>query len=176
VDKESTFGLSASQLAEMLAIGSDGNGTGEGTVERRTRSEEMQRMLGLKVNAAGLGGDSITAVLGRPCDELAGIQGTLEDLLLADTTGLPVLKVLKDYAKAVARRGRVGARHAAATAIYYAAIANALVHDDRKISGHSYEKLREGFETLRRKTWIPCELKKLFGLALEIGRHKRESS
>lgn len=119
---------------------------------------------------------SIPAVLNRPCDELlAATRRTVSQLLLDSKTDLAVMKALKDYCKALARLAGREARRTAATVIYYAAIANALVFHQHKITQHSYEKLHEAYAELEQKPWIPSELKELFKKAQAICRLGKET-
>jgi hypothetical protein len=60
-----------------------------------------------------------------------------------------------------------------ATTIYHAAIARCLIHHDKKITKHSYEKLDESFALLIEKKWMADELAELFSQARRICRSKR---
>jgi hypothetical protein len=92
---------------------------------------------------------------------------TLRDLLLDSKTDLAVIKTLKDYGKKLVRRGGPEAKQAAATVIYYAAIASALVFHAHKITQHSCQTL------LEQKPWVPPELKDLFRRA-KAACHQRK--
>jgi len=77
-------------------------------------------------------------------------------------TDSAIIEALKDYGKELIRRSVTEAKEAAATLIYYAAIANALMSHQDKITQHSYEKLKEAYAELERRQWIPFDLKGLF--------------
>jgi hypothetical protein len=97
----------------------------------------------------------------------------MSDLLLTPSTDLTVLETLKNYAKELARSGGPEAKQTAATVIYYAAIASALVFHSHKITRHSYEKLHRAYTELEQKPWIPSELMGLFGRALALCQQEK---
>ncbi|KPL20813.1 MAG: hypothetical protein AMJ75_11170 [Phycisphaerae bacterium SM1_79] len=66
--------------------------------------------------------------------------------------------------------------HAVAVAIYYAAIASALVFHDVKVTTHSYESLEASFTRLINKPWMSAELNSLFIRALKLCRKKGHKS
>ena len=65
------------------------------------------------------------------------------------------------------------AERAVATTIYHAAIARCLVHHNKKITQHSYNKLDESFTLLIEKKWMAFELVELFTRARDICKKKR---
>jgi len=119
--------------------------------------------------------DSLPAVLNWPSDEVLAAAGrTMSSLLLDSSTDLAVLETLKDYAKELARRSETEAKQAAATVLYYAAIASALAFHGHKITQHSYQKLHQAYAELEQKPWVPPELKGLFEKARAIcGQRKK---
>ncbi len=99
------------------------------------------------------------AVLGRPCHELRAHAGkSIGELLTAPDTDLAALATLKDYAKELVRRARLDSQRSAATALYYAAIAAALVGHGRRITSYDMGKLAEGLADLLARPWLPPEL------------------
>jgi hypothetical protein len=112
--------------------------------------------------------DSLRAVLKRPRDEVFATPGqTISDLLTKAETDLGVIKAIRDFGKELRRRTGPETQKAAATAIYYAAVASAVVFHQRKITRHSYAKLQKAYEDLEQKKWIPSDLKRLFKKAKE---------
>ena len=65
------------------------------------------------------------------------------------------------------------AQGAAATTLYYGAIASALVHHRKKITQGSYQNLDESLALLGTKTWMVEELRELFSQARRICLSKR---
>lgn len=158
-----TYGVDPERLARLLAIGiesADGqNNLGDG----RFPAELLQAMLASKLSLDPAVLDSLPAVLNRSCDELHPLPDrTIGDLVLDAKTDLAVIKALKEYGKELVGFQRLEAKQAAATVIYYAAIANAMVFHGQKITEHSYPKLQQAYAKLEQTVWIPSELKKLF--------------
>lgn len=103
------------------------------------------------------------SVLKQPCHGSSdGAGRALSQLLMNPQTDLAMVRTLKDYAKALSLSDAQGPEHTAAIAVYYAAIASALVFHGRKITRHSYETLRGAFSQLAEKNWLPREMKELF--------------
>jgi len=173
VKEETTYGLSPQRLARLLAIGIEGACEGEDPAACRALTDVLKEMLDNKLPLDPSLPDSLPALLNWTSDQVLAAAGhAMSNLLLDPKTDLSVIKVLKDYAKELARRGAPEAKQAAATVIYYAAIASALAFHEHKMSLHSYEKLHEAYIELRKKAWIPPELKGLFRKASEACRQK----
>ena len=172
--EETTHGLKPEQLARLLALGLQSDDDQDDLLATGTPAEPLRKMLAGKLSLDPVMPDSLPALLKRPCEELRGAADhTMRDLLLDSKTDLTVIQTLKDYAKKLARRSGAEAKEAAATAIYYAAIASALVFHQHKITQHSYEKLHEAYTDLEQKRWVPRELKGLFKKAHAVCRQQR---
>ena len=85
----------------------------------------------------------------------------LGEVLLDPRTNLGLLRTIKDHWKAVSLRVPDGAEHAGAIALYYAAIAAALVHHGTLITKNSPAELSEALATLVAKPWLPRDLRGL---------------
>jgi hypothetical protein len=98
-------------------------------------------------------------LLGRLCEKLRPFLGESVGALLYDPqTDVAVLEKIKEFGKAVAEAAPSEAEHDAAIAVYYGAIASALVHHRQRITSFSYESLRESFESLVENPWLTAEL------------------
>ena len=101
--------------------------------------------------------------------ELLALAGRpLGELVLNPATSIGALVTIKDYGKKLASRKTGQAEHDAALAIYFAAIARALVSHDQKISTHSHQNLARSFAILAGKPWMPAELIQLFQNARQV--------
>ena len=168
-----TYGLSPEQLARLLAIGLQDPDRASRAHLTGTPADMLRDMLADDLSLDPTVSDSLPAVLKRPCDEMLASAGRpLGYLLLNRTTDLAVLKTLKDYAKELVSRGESKAGKAAATVIYYAAIASALVFHGSKITRHSCGALQKSYKDLERKEWIPSDSKDLFKKAKAVCREK----
>lgn len=159
MDNESTFGWGPEQIGRLLAVGADaGASEDERPPDRVTEDLLRDRLAGpLPLDKAVV--DSLPVILGRLCRELLPLAGKpLGEVLLDPDTELSVLETVKDYGKGLPLGRKKGPEHAIAIAIYYAAIASALLYHDRKITEHSYENLEKSFAMLIDRRWLPPEL------------------
>ena len=152
-NERSVYGVSAENLARILALGTDSSDAG-------AAAEGPAELLGKLLSTA-------------PPDEPGG---TIRERLLGADPGAAELSAVKDHAKKLARRRKPEAASSSATAVYYAAIAAALVRHGRKISQHSYAKLEKAFARLHGEPWVGRDLKKLFAGARDICRQRRPRS
>ena len=158
MDRESTSGLRPQQLARLLAVGARGPQPPPGDP-----AGALDELLARGICLDPADPESLPAVLGRPCDELRAMEGRGLGAILLDAQADPAaIRTLKDYAKELTRRLGAGPRHAAATAVYYGAIAQALALRGETITQHSRGQLRLAFAKLEAKPWIPPGLKDLF--------------
>ncbi len=173
--KDSTLGLSPAKLARLLGI-TLGSGSGE---KRRnsaqTTSELIQAHLAGTLPLDTTVIEELPAIIGRLRDDLIAHGGkTLGDVLTDPKSDLDTIKKVRQHAKRMAYRKNSGAKHAVAIAIYFAAIANALVFHSTKITTHSYRSLRVSFGDLAKRPWMPAELVKLLAKAHKMCRKKAE--
>jgi hypothetical protein len=94
-------------------------------------------------------------------------------LLLDSHAPLGTIRSIRDRAKARTARESSETERAAMTMIYFAAIANALVHRGAKITTYAVESLESSFEKLIRKSWMPVEFVGLFRQAAKVCREER---
>lgn len=167
--EETTYGLSPKQLARLLAMGKRGAHAQNGSAPSPTPAELLQDILSSELPLDPTSPDSLPALLNWPSHKVLAASGqTVGNLLSNPKTDLGILIALKDYGKALARRGGPEAKQVAATALYYAAIASALVFHDRRITQLSYEKLHKAYAEFEQKPWGSPELKHLFREARAI--------
>jgi len=112
-------------------------------------------------------------LLGRLlCESLPPGDRSVGRVLLDRSTDLRVIETLKDYGKKRVRGAASEPERATATAIYFAAIAAALVFHGRKISQYSYEHLQRAFARLQHRDWVPVDLATLLADAGQACRHQ----
>jgi len=175
--KDSTLGINPESLARLLgiAISSDSN---EGTDDSTHNTAQL-----LKARLAGTLPldttvvEELPAILGQLRKDLVPLEGrTLGEVVTGPKSDLGAIKKIRQYAKKMASRKRSEADWAVAIAIYYAAIASALVFHDMKITTHSYESLEASFAKLINKPWMSAELNSLFIRALKLCQKKSHNS
>jgi len=172
--EETTYGMSPERIARLLAIGLEKTDREDDLLATGTPAEALEDMMVGALPLDPAMPDSLPGVLKQPCEEMLASAGqTMSDFLLSPKTDLAVIKTLKDYGKELVRFGNREAWRAAATVIYYAAIASALAFHHQKITQRSYGKLQEAYADLEQKPWIPSELKDLFRKARKVCRQRR---
>ena len=153
------FRLRPDQLASLMEVGAGRRRVD--TTQNQAGADELATMLYEEVLPDDLHPNSPRVVLGRPCDELCSYC-TIAELLFASAPDLAALTALKDYAKRLPEREPSGSTKAAATAVYYAAIAAALVSRNEKVTEHGYKDLACYFAELATKPWMTADLRALF--------------
>ncbi|UCG46336.1 MAG: hypothetical protein JSU94_12605 [Phycisphaerales bacterium] len=172
MSKDSTMGLSPERIARLLgvSIGRDGE---KDKAEGACGSFELmwsgwREALGLDGASDKSGGSLEKVNLG------AGASRDREALLgvLTDSqSDLGTIKRIRRYAKDVASRAGEPER-TLAFAVYFGAIANALVFHEVKITTYSYESLCVSYEKLLNRPCVPEELFGLFGKARDLCRRR----
>ena len=175
--KDSTLGLNPESLARLLGIAlySDSD-EGKDNSTHTTAQLLKARLAGtLPLDTTVV--EELPAILGQLRKNLMPLGGrTLGEALIDSKSDLGVIKKIRRYAKKMASRKRSEADRAVAVAIYYAAIANALVFHDVKVTTHSYESLEASFAKLINKPWMSAELNILFVRSIKLCRKKGHKS
>ena len=176
MDKESTtFGVSPERIAEIFQIGSDINEADEKVDLDQKKAELLSNRLE----------DTLpfhTSVVGMFREELGPLRNTLAELtsesigklLLDSQTDITIITKIKDYGKKLSKSSNSEVEYETANTIYHAAIARCMVSHGRKITKFSCEDLRHYFNILRKKNWIPTELRELFKQASQYCRDKMQ--
>jgi hypothetical protein len=157
------YGLSPEKLSRFLAIGLEHSNNQDGPHLEETSDQAVQRILNAKLSDVSSIRDSLPEILNRlPNTAPPAADQTMGAALVDRRTPLALIETLKDHCKSLVRQAPSKDEQAAASAVYYAAIANALVFHKHKITQHSYEKLQKAFAVLEQKAWVPSDLKDLF--------------
>ena len=164
--KPSTFGLNQAKLAELWSMGSDAAPAKDTADDRQQKADLLRDYLGSSPPLDADLVELLPQVLSRVCRELRPFVGeSFGSVLLDPEADVVVLKRIKDLGKKMVESATSEANHDAATALYYAAIAAALVFHDRRITSFSYDNLAESFTTMLDSGWLTAELTDLFGKA-----------
>jgi len=173
-DKSIPAGLSSDQLARLWSVGLDCTPEG-GPADR----DQRRRDLLLDHLACSLPPDPallevLPQILGRLCQKLRPFSGeSLRTLILDPQSDLVVLERIKDHAKDLGTRAGSDLEREVALALYFAAIAAALLAHGAKISEHPWRQLEQSFRTLSQRPWIPADLLQLFIKAADCCRDKQ---
>ena len=172
-EESTTSGLNAEKLRRIWDIGSDEVAKGPELDPDEKRAALLRDWLS---NALPLDpdlADLLPTVLSRLFRDLKPFVGeSFKSLILDPDTDISAIKKIKDFGKKLVESVESEAEHDAAATIYYAAIASALAHHDRKITSFSYEQLRDFFSSMADKTWLTRDLQRLFKKA-HVLCHKR---
>jgi len=105
-------------------------------------------------------------ILGRLCQAMGRLTGdVIGEILKNPSSDLQMIKRVKNHAKHRAEKAGSREEHDAHAAVYYAAIAHALVFHDRRITQFPYPALAETYSRLSKETWVSKDLVMLFKLA-----------
>jgi hypothetical protein len=172
-EESSTFGLSPEKLARLLNIGSDIGKTNDAINSEERKAELLQDWLTATLPLDAVLLESLPVILQRLCRQLQPHLGEQFKKVLKDPqTDILVIRKIKDYSKRFVTSARSEAEHDAATVIYFAAIASALLFHDIKITKFSYKTLDESFSKLIGEKWINADIAELFSQARLVCRKK----
>ena len=166
MNDELEWSSSPEKLARFFAIGRDEPREEDQPADDTTTAELLRdRLAGTLPLDANIV-DLLPVILGRLSRELLPLGGRrLGEALIDPSLDLGVIDQIKGHAKKLASREGSEVDHAVATAIYYAAIAGALVFHGQKITTHSLAELDRSFAVLILKSWMTPELVRLFSEA-----------
>ncbi|MFC1764637.1 hypothetical protein ACFL6U_21535 [Planctomycetota bacterium] len=107
--------------------------------------------------------EALPAMIQSLARELESLSGSsLGELLTSPETSTEILVKIKDHAKERGNTAQKETEREIALAVYYAAIAAALVHHNTKISEHTDQNLKNAFNKLEQHAWMPTNLRTLF--------------
>lgn len=171
--KSTTFGLEPEQLASLLGIGSETRRLYRKSNPDQKKAEMLRRRLRGTLPLDKSQVEMLPAVLSHLCHTIGLLAGeTNMDLLLNPDTDIYLIKRVKDYYKKLSRHAESEVEYETAKAVYFAAIASALVFHKLRITKFSYKNLKSLFASLLKKKWIPRDLAVLFNDARKYCKKK----
>ena len=163
VTSTATNGVDPKRLAPLLSLG----------IERQSEAELLQDRLGSPLPLDSDQAGPLSTMTRDLCESLASVAGrTLGQVLLDRNTDITVIEAIKAYAKRLAHRREPKTEQSVAVTVYFAAIANALLFHDKKLTKHSYGSLALYLTILIDKEWMLPSLGDLLVQAREICREK----
>lgn len=171
MENGSVYGLRLDQLADVFSLGLedlDADGADAGL------ARHLRGQLGSVLPKGSLLFDALIMMLGRlGCDVRSLVGRSLLDVLLSPQSDIGLLQAVKDCSKRLSISLDSKTEATLATTIYYAALASALVHHDRRMTQYSYETLGGSFATFAAQKWMVPELAELFARAGRRCQDKR---
>jgi len=173
--KNSILGLGPKKLAGLLGITFDSE-----KEDRPDSKETIAKMLEARLASPLLPDttmvESVPSEADQKDEDIGQYSGVpLGDVLTASNSNFTTVKEIRRYTKKMTRGKGSEAKHVAVT-IYFAAIANALLFHQAKITSYSYESLEISFKKLIKKSWMPQRLRQLFVEAAEVCRNKSQET
>jgi len=172
----STFGLTLDQLRKLCTAArepGDAPDPGEHDAKKELLTFRLAQTLPLDKQQT----EALPEVLSLLCRAMGDLTGdAIGEIIKHPSSDLPAIKRIKRYSKKLASKAASKPEHDVHAAIYYAAIAHALVFHQRRITRFSYPVLTETYTRLINEPWISQDLLMLFKLAKAYCREKAASS
>jgi hypothetical protein len=182
-DEPTTFGLSHEKLEKLWRIGDDTPVDRDGPTEEQKKAELLHDQLAESLPLDPTATCMLPETLSHVLEQFKPLGGcSIGDLLLDPEVDLSVIWQIKDRYKERAKSCSSEVEREVATAIYYAAIANALLfHEESlfrndKITTFSYNELKESFSGLLNSSWLTPDLVGLFKRAQATCGERNEAS
>ncbi|UCC99250.1 MAG: hypothetical protein JSW66_05050 [Phycisphaerales bacterium] len=155
--------LNTEQSTNLLKLGLDCGQNKTDQAASNARADLLADTLSSKMPVDPALLESLPVVLRSLSEQLQTLSGLpLGDVLLSPQTRIALIRRVKDFAKELGESAKDEVEREVALAVYYAAIASALVHHKVKISRHSSDKLEQSFEKLSTYDWVSPSLSRLF--------------
>ncbi len=166
--ESTTYGLNPDRIAKILQIGGNLDETQSQAAIDQITGELLRDHLSQPFSLDQLLGLPVSWLSRLPCLPAALIPAeSIGMLLKKPKTSTSTLKKLKEYGRTLFSEGKNQSDRDVGLAIYYSAIANALVFHDILITRFGYVELDSSFSTLIEKTWISSSLRTLFEKACQ---------
>jgi len=157
--RPSTFGMSIQQIRELFHVGREPPGHAQGCddeAKRKLLDRRLAQSLPRDKTSNPPSPEGPSPATAQPGGEAIG------EILRNPSSEVETVRRIKRHAKRWATRAASGDEHDTAAAIYYAAIAHALVFQDQRITQFPLPTLAETYARLSEEHWVPKELVALF--------------
>jgi hypothetical protein len=170
-----TSGLSADKLAQLWDLGSQVDQDGTENNQEQSKAELLRDRLAQKFPLDQIIAQILPKTLVQVCDEIQPFAGNSYGILINDPgTDISILKRIKDNTKNQAQHTDGPVAYDVSTAVYYAAIASALVYHGKRITSFSYDHLLGKYVALLKHPWLTSDFRRLFQEAERICREESD--
>ena len=175
-EESAAHDINPEQLKRLFGIGRDTKNSDGRKGLSQQKADMLCRSLSQPLPLDKSQIDILPSALGQLCHSIGLLAGeTINELLSNPSTDISAIERIKRYGKELSARAESKAEHDVATAFYYAAIAHALVHYDKRITRFSYGKLKTSFTRLVKEKWILKDLSVLFKAARKYSKEREKS-
>jgi hypothetical protein len=182
-DESTTFGLSQERLAKLWGVGDDTPADQDQPTEDQRRADLLRDQLAESLPLDPTVRSALPEALGHVLEQFNPLAGcSVGSLLLDPDTDPAVVRQIKDRYRQKAESCLSAPERQVATAIYYAALAHALLFQEKslfrenRITTFSYRDLEEYFSQWLRVCWLTPDLAGLFKRAHGVCRERKEAS
>ena len=174
METKTTYGLRLNQMASLFSLGVSEPDPADEKGDSERMAALLQEQLASALTKRSLLFDTLVMMLDQQGHDTRSLAArSLGKVLLSPPSDIALLQGIKECSKRLSDRLDSQAERALATTLYFAALASALVHHDRKITLNTYAKLEESFAVLGEKKWMDQGLAELFSHARRICAAKR---
>jgi len=171
--KSTTFGLTTEKLSNLLKVCAESSNKDVDMETENKKTELLQDRLSETLLSGSLKDSPLSKELTHLC-HISGIAAgeTIRQLLANPTTDMQLINKIKEHGKILSQNAKTEAEHDTANALYYAAIAHALVYHNSKITKFSYVELEKSLSMFIGKEWISKDLSELLKKAVKYCQDK----
>ena len=167
-NRTNDFDLTQEQKSRLLRLGRSSQAHERSADSKQQRVDMLYDVLNCPLPLESSVINSLPVVIQGLSSRLHSLAGQpIGDLLQDPTTDIATIVEIKEYTKASGTSADSEEKSEVFLAIYYAAIAHALLFHNQKITQHSYTDLEQFFRSFVQNDWILDELISLFSRAQE---------
>ena len=162
-EKSQDFDLNRHQKSRLLSLGVGSKSRKPCTDTVEKKEDMLYDILIRTLPIEPLVVESLPSVIKGLSSRLHSLAGQpIGELLKNPATDIDTIRKIKQYAKESGTATDSEDEKDVFLAVYYAAIASALIFHNEKITQHSYNDLEQFFSSFMEKDWIIEEIKGLF--------------
>ncbi|UCD51656.1 MAG: hypothetical protein JSW27_03305 [Phycisphaerales bacterium] len=175
-EKAITFGLDSEKVIRLLQIAAERPQPDARPDEPEVKAELLRDKLAETLSLYEAQSDELPARQTQMACAIADLAGDpIGELLLDPATDLALIRRIKDHGRKISESANSTPERHVGNAIYYAAIAAALLFHGTHITTHSSTDLNKSLQRLASETWISDSLSRLFGKARTVIEQRRRS-
>ena len=172
MSKHTTSGVGSDKLKQLLCLGADEQEICPAEDNPDPNEQKARRLTALLKAVVPFDEvliQTLPMIFQRVSQELGVLSaGAIEEALLDPASDMAVIERIKSYAKKTAKIAVSSIEKEAATVLYYAAIASALVFHNKWITKHSKIKLKQSFIKLSSMDWVNKKIAGLLNNAVKV--------